>query len=227
MSRTMRTRSGALIMFLSGVVSAAVISVTTQAADRPATLGSGLVERAGARLIQTAVSVVNPRVSRYQTVPGLTLDKFDIRLDGAKLSPAQRAKITFDSLCGPEPSLGRRVIVLIDLNYLDERARLSVSHSLEELSRTAADRPELYKFYALTRQLRALNASFTNDPAAIQSVASMIRLDPLAPRDAEPRPRERDIKSEGPVKATPPQKERLWAASEMRRLANAGGFCSG
>ncbi len=133
-----------------------------------------IIEHVETRLVQIAVTVTDPQ-GGPNGVPGLTLDDFVIRLDGKQLDGDARAKVGFDPICGPATDVPRQVIVLIDFHYLNARETAHVASALEELAATAPDRPELYKIYAMTRQLWPLTERFTRDAGEIRRVAEMVR----------------------------------------------------
>ena len=142
----------------------------------PAGTGTDLVERAEARLVQVDVSVVDPKAESYRSVPGLTADQFDIRLDGRPLTPEDRAALRFDSICDASgDGMPRPILAIVDFNYVDARGRAKVADAIDGLAAGAASRPEVYKIYALTRQVRELTGGFTRDPARLREAAAAIR----------------------------------------------------
>ncbi|MBP7148083.1 MAG: hypothetical protein KBD01_11095 [Acidobacteria bacterium] len=145
-----------------------------------------IVERAEVKLVQVDISVIDPKKNTAASVPGLPLDAFDIRLDGKKLTDAQRALLKLDRICdaagpdgapppAPPPGIGRPVIAVVDFNYVDAAGREKVAQAIEGLAGEAAARPETYKFYGLTRQLRSFHAGFTRDAAEIRQIAQLVR----------------------------------------------------
>ncbi len=154
-------------------------------APRPAQPPAELVEKTDVRLIQVAVSVTDPASGVYRSVPGLTLDQFDIRLDGKALTPEERQRIYFDPICeepggatpaGPsgEP-VQRPVIAVIDFNYVDAAGRHKVAAALDALADSALDQRLLVKVYGLTRQVRQLTGGFTNERDEIRRAAEIVR----------------------------------------------------
>jgi hypothetical protein len=209
------------------ILCSALIVLSAPASEQIPRSGPARVERAEARLVQVDVSVIDPKKSPYRSMPGLQLDQFDIRLDGVKLTTEQRAAVKFDPMCDDHAAeSGRWVVVLVDFNYVDERGRLAVSRALDELAITAKSGAEVYKFYAMTRQLRALNAGFTKDPVEIQRVARLIRQESGSPLDSAPKKSEKDIRANPEPAATAEQKDRVQVPKKaleyyMKR------FCSG
>jgi hypothetical protein len=137
---------------------------------------TALVERAEARLVQVDVSVVDPKGGSYRSVPGLTEEQFEIKLDGRPLTPEDRAALRFDPICDAAgDGMPRPILVVVDFNYVDARGRAKVADAVDGLADGAASRPEVYKVYALTRQVRELTAGFTRDPARLREAAAAIR----------------------------------------------------
>ncbi len=135
-----------------------------------------LVERAEARLVQVDVSVVDPKAGSYRSVPGLTAEQFDFRLDGQPLTTEERAALRFDPICDAVgDGMPRPILVIVDFNYVDARGRAKVADAIDGVAAGAAARPEVYKVYALTRQVRELTAGFTRDPARLREAAAAIR----------------------------------------------------
>jgi VWFA-related protein len=138
--------------------------------------GNELVERAEARLVQVDVSVIDPKANSFRSVPGLVAEQFDIRLDGRPLSAEDRATLRFDAICdAAADGMARPILAIVDFNYVDSRGRAKVADAIDALADRAATRPEVYKVYALTRQVRELTAGFTRDPAALHRAADAIR----------------------------------------------------
>lgn len=159
------------------------------AADEPQPRQSGKKEVVEVKVVQVDVSVLPPRGAGYSSVPGLTLDHFDIRLDGKRLTPEQMQAVRLDALCETGPKAGapaegatepappppQPILVVVDFNYVDSRGRFRVAEALEKLAETAADRPEIYKVYGITRQVRMLTDGFTKDPRALRQAAMVVR----------------------------------------------------
>jgi VWFA-related protein len=142
----------------------------------PPGTGTDLVERAEAHLVQVDVSVIDPRADSYRSVPGLAADRFDIRLDGRPLTPQDRAALRFDPICdAAADGMPRPILAIVDFNYVDARGRAKVADAIDGLAAGALSRPEVYKVYALTRQVRELTAGFTRDPARLREAAAAIR----------------------------------------------------
>ena len=138
--------------------------------------GTDLVERVEARLVQIDVSVIDPKGDSYRSVPGLNADQFEIRLDGRPLTLEDRAALRFDPICDAAgDGMPRPILVVVDFNYVDARGRAKVADAIDGLAAEAAKRPEVYKVYALTRQVRELTAGFTRDPARLREAAAAIR----------------------------------------------------
>ncbi len=134
----------------------------------------GIIEQVETRLVQIAVTVTDPQAGP-NGVPGLSVDDFVIRLDGKVLAIDERQRIGFDPICGPATDIPRQVIVLIDFNYLSARETAHVADALDELAKTAPGQPELYKVYAMTRQLWRLTDTFTRDAATLREAAEAVR----------------------------------------------------
>ena len=147
--------------------------------DRPVSIDKE--ESIDVRVVQVDVSVLPPGAKTYASVPGLTLDHFDLRLDGHRLSAEQRAKVKFDALCEkldpadqtPPPPIP--IIAVVDFNYVDARGRFRVAEAIDEIAEKAAEGPEIYKIYGLTQQVRLLTDGFTKDPEALHQAAEVVR----------------------------------------------------
>ncbi|MDQ7087565.1 MAG: hypothetical protein Q9Q13_06775 [Acidobacteriota bacterium] len=147
--------------------------------DRP--LATTKEERVEIRMVQVDVSVLDPNAKTYASVPGLTLQHFDLRLDGRRLSDQQRSKVKFDVFCrqehattsGPPPQVP--VITVVDFNYLDARGRFRVAEAIDQIADKAPEGQEVYKIYGLTRQVRQLTDGFTKDPQALHRAAEIVR----------------------------------------------------
>ncbi len=139
--------------------------------------GAEIVERTEARLVQIDVSVVDPQAGSSRSVPGLTAEQFDLRLDGRNLTLDERASLRFDPICDAQADgMPRPVLAIVDFNYVDARGRAKVADAIDGLAAAAASRPEVYKVYALTRQVRELTPGFTRDPERLREAAAAIRL---------------------------------------------------
>ncbi len=126
--------------------------------------------------MQIDVSVVDPKAGSYRSVAGLTAEQFDFRLDGRPLAAEQRAALRFDPICDAvADGMPRPILVIVDFNYVDARGRAKVADAIDGVAAGAAERPEVYKVYALTRQVRELTAGFTRDPAQLRDAAAAIR----------------------------------------------------
>lgn len=162
------------LLLMTAIAGGAAPATVSQDGAVPA--ASDLVERAEVRLVQIDVSVIDPKSDSFQSIPGLIADQFEIRLDGASLTPGQRAALRFDPVCGSgadEPL--RSIIAIVDLNYIDARGRVKVADAIDAVADAAGTRPELLKVYALTRQLRELTPGFTRDGEALRASATTIR----------------------------------------------------
>ncbi len=166
-----------IILVLGAVLSCAapVHAAEEKAATAPKDARPAIVERVETRMVQVAVSVVDPKVSPYASVPGLKPDDFKVKLDGRELAGEDRARLAVDEICGPAAPMARPVLAVIDFNYVDDRGRSMVAQALDDLAAAAPDRPEMYKVYALTRQLRLLTDGFTKSPEALHEVAELVR----------------------------------------------------
>lgn len=146
-----------------------------------------LQERVDVRLVQVDVSVTDPATGKMGSIPGLTLDHFDIRLDGRKLTPEERRRVLFDPVCetrpvsledGQSPAKSfsyRPVLAVIDFNYLDARGREKVAQALDALASQAGSGDEIFKVYGLTRQTRLLTPGFTRSPMDLAHAAQTVR----------------------------------------------------
>ncbi|MCU0225147.1 MAG: hypothetical protein MUF27_14010 [Acidobacteria bacterium] len=153
-------------------------AVRSGPAESPPVSGKGpeLVERAEARLVQVDVSVVDPKDGSYRSVPGLSAEQFELKLDGRALSAEDRAALRFDPICDAAgDGMARPILVIVDFNYVDARGRAKVADAIDGLADGAAARPEVYKVYGLTRQVRELTPGFTRDPARLHEAAAAIR----------------------------------------------------
>ncbi|MBP7148080.1 MAG: hypothetical protein KBD01_11080 [Acidobacteria bacterium] len=171
-----------LLVPLSSIASAEDPPKTPE--QRPVT-ATDLVERAEVKLVQVDVSVIDPKKGTAASVPDVPLEAFDIRLDGKKLTDEQAGQLKLDRICGaatatvvgPEgPQQVRRpIVVVVDFNYVDARGRERVADAIDAIAAGAADRPEVYKIYGLTRQVRSLTPAFTKDAAEIRAAAEIVR----------------------------------------------------
>jgi VWFA-related protein len=146
-------------------------------------LPAPLVEQQQVRRVQVDVSVIDPRGDAWSSVPGLTRDQFDLRLDGRPLPPEIAARTEFDAICAEPapPAAGEprdrladerpTIIAFADLNYLDSRMRYGVTLALERLAEIAAVRPIRVKVVAYSRRIIPITTDFVSDPAAIRRAA--------------------------------------------------------
>jgi VWFA-related protein len=158
---------------------------------------SGAREEIQVRMVQVDVSVIDPKGDSFRSVPDLTADHFDIRLDGEPLTEAQRRQLRLDHICDETvvemPSrtvddlpLGvRPIVALIDFNYLDAAGRHKVAAAIDSLAETPGERGETYKIYGLTQQLRMMTDGFTRDAEQLRAVAEEVRRTAWRERPAE------------------------------------------
>lgn len=171
-----------IIGFLSAT---ALLATSASAPPGGQTAATGLQEQVEVRLIQVTVSVTDPKSDSHRSVPGLTLDQFEIRVDGRALTPDERTKIYFDPICeevGGAPRKGpagepvqRPLIAVLDFNYLDAAGRRKAADALDWLADSARDQRLTVKVYGLTRQVRPLTDGFTNSRDAIRRAAQIVR----------------------------------------------------
>ncbi len=168
----------------------ALLLVFSLADAQEKVIQSKVREEALSRLVQVDVSVLKPGSKTYASVPGLTFDQFEVRLDGKLLTPEQQQQVIFEPICdlvpgqgeasspGPTagtPSQERPVLVVVDFNYVDSRGRNQVAKMLDELADHAATSHAKYKIYGITRQVRHLTDDFTSDAGEIHAAAELIR----------------------------------------------------
>lgn len=133
-----------------------------------------IVEQVDVAIVQVDVSVIDPKSNSRASVRGLTAADFDVRVDGRPLGAEERAALIVDEMCSAVEAAQRPVIVAVDFNYVDAAGRDRVAEALDRI----ADAPVpglAYKFYGLTREVRALSDGFVSDPAAIRKVAGLVR----------------------------------------------------
>jgi VWFA-related protein len=148
-------------------------------AERPLKLG--LEERAEVELISVNAFVVD---GDGRTVPGLTLDDFEMKLDGKRIRPAAldvycslgaldepRARTVVPS--GPDP---RRLILALDYQHLSPLQRLEVlERARDTLVRRMAPTDEIM-IVALTSGLRVLS-QFSSNRAELLAVLDRMQND--------------------------------------------------
>ena len=128
------------------------------------------------RLLQAAVSVLEPKGAGAQSVPGLKTGDFRVRMDGRWLGSKQ---FTVDAICGESTSLEaagsfRPILIIADFNYIDAAGRARVAEALRKLAERAEGKPYRYKVYGLTRQARLLTSGFTNHAGELRGAASLV-----------------------------------------------------
>ncbi|MDQ7006432.1 MAG: hypothetical protein Q9Q40_04305 [Acidobacteriota bacterium] len=153
-------------------------------------LPSGKREDVEVRLVQVDISVLPPGSKTHASVPGLSLEHFEVWLDGKRLDDKPDSGLIFDTLCAQAEGQGerppattqaveereRRIIAVVDFNYLDARGRFRVAEAIEKVAEKAGKGPEVYKVYGLTRQVYELTSGFTRDPQVLGRVADAIRV---------------------------------------------------
>ncbi|UCF66111.1 MAG: VWA domain-containing protein [Acidobacteriota bacterium] len=186
--RRLRARTGA-------TMAASMIAVFAWSlAEEPEP--TAVSEQAEVRLVQVDVSVIDPKGSSYRSVEGLSLEQFEIRLDGRELSDEQREALRFDPICAAADgeilpaAAPRPIIALVDFNYLDGQGRADVARAIETLAdRGAEEGPDeqlIYKIYGFTRQLTPLTDGFTSDPALLARAARLVRETAWRSKPADP-----------------------------------------
>lgn len=133
-----------------------------------------IIEEVEVAIVQVDVSVIDPHSRSRASVRGLTADDFAVSVDGRRLTDEQRRGLAVDEMCFGEDATPRPVIVVIDFNYIDAAGRGRVAEALGRI----ADAPVpgiAYKFYGLTREVRALTDTFVIDPEEIRRVAGLVR----------------------------------------------------
>ncbi len=176
-----------------GLVAAGLLlpAVAGDSKDEKDVTRSDHEEEVETRRVQIDFSVIDPKGDSYASVPNLTLDHFDIRLDWKRLTDEQRSQLYLDAFCDEIPTTPgegaegtatvdalpptRPIIAIIDFNYLDAKARDKVATAIEDLADNVKSNGEEYKIYAVTRQVRLLTSGFTNDPEELRAVAGQIR----------------------------------------------------
>ena len=157
---------------------------------------SGKREEVEVRLVQVDISVLAPGSKTHASVPGLSLEHFEVWLDGKRLDDKPDSGLIFDSFCdeidagGPTsegegrggapnvataPLRERRIIAVVDFNFLDSRGRFRVAEAIDKIAESAGSGAEVYKIYGLTRQVYELTGGFTRDPAVLHRAAAVIR----------------------------------------------------
>ena len=144
-------------------------------------LPAPLVEQQLVRRVQVDVSVIDPRGDAWSSVPGLTRDQFEVRLDGRPLPPAIAVRTEFDAICTNDAGTAEArdrladerptIIAFADLNYLDSRMRYGVTQALERLAEIAATRAVRVKVVAYSRRIIPITNDFVSEPEAIRRAA--------------------------------------------------------
>lgn len=165
-----------IVAVLFFAVSLAQQAPETRSSPRP----SEIKEQVEVRLLQIPVSVIDPKSNSNRSVPGLRFEQFDIRLDGHSLDTEERKKVLFDPVCGPVSEAGpegvlRRMIAVVDFNFLSAAGRSKVAKALEWLADHAAEGNIQVQVYGITRQIRPLTPGYVSDPPLLKAVAEKIR----------------------------------------------------
>lgn len=126
------------------------------------------------RLINLDVAVVDPKTKPPAHVPGLAKEQFRITLDGKPIDKATQERVLFEEICAGSDA-PTSVIVVVDLNYLDPRARAEVARELEGMLDVDRQTAAQFKLYGLTRQTRQLTQGFTRDPEALRAAIKKLR----------------------------------------------------
>jgi hypothetical protein len=164
-----RSRARIVIVWLTSLT----LILPTGGVPSDAPLTGGFTEEVDIRLLQLDVVVQDPKQAD-KPVSGLTLEQFRVQIDGQPLSEEQRAKLQFEQVCSSGES-PLPVIAIVDLNFLDAKARGAVADEIEALAGGAGGGASLYKVYSLTRQTRLLTDGFTKDPRKLREAAQAIR----------------------------------------------------
>ncbi len=181
------------LLLLSAFAAAPVLAQEPAAPSAPVR-PSGVTEVQEVRRVQLDVSVIDPKRNEFASVPGLLKDDFVLRVNHARLSPEEFARVEFDQICPAPGAAGEprdaaladdrpTLIVLADLNYLDLRMRRGVARALHHLADLAQKRPVRVKVIAYGRRLVSLTQEFTSDPRAIEDAAkSLVELPASGPK---------------------------------------------
>ncbi len=177
------------------LLTAALAGTFALAADAPRR--SSLTETAEVRRVQVDVTVLDPRGRGSRPVTDLRKEDFVLLLDGKPLTEEQFAAVEFDRICGESSILGPlvrdtslpgeaasllvpRLVVFVDLNFLDTAARHRVHRALLSLADRAAREPLRVRVFAYGRRLVPLAPGFTGDPAVIRAAADALLGTPAA-----------------------------------------------
>ena len=100
-----------------------------------------------------------------------------------RLDPQRGDKVLLDAIC--VPTLGpaehaqrkaeRRIIAVVDFNYLDSAGRSRAAAALDWFADHAGENGDRIKVYSITRQVRLLTPGFTTDTQQIRQVAELVR----------------------------------------------------
>lgn len=160
----------------------------SQGAAQEEPIRSDVEERVEVRIVQLNVSVIDPKGKSQASVPDLTLDHFDIRIDGRRLDQERLARVGFDPICSEtlpsnmqiapgetRSAAARPIIALVDFNYLDARGRHKVAEAIDLMAGELGGAGEAFKVYGLTRQLRMLTPGFTTEAQSIRAASEVVR----------------------------------------------------
>lgn len=192
-----RRRTGILVVCLTLFVGLLLPS-QIDASDEPEAERSAPSTSALERVhrVQIDVSVIDPKSETRASVAGIPREAFSIRLDGARLEPEVAARVEFDTVC-PTGEAGKgelplvvdetpKVVVFVDLNFLDLRMKHAVADALDEVAGMMASSPIKLKVLAFSRQLVALTDGFTDRPESVRLAADDLRATVATPARIEP-----------------------------------------
>ncbi len=187
-------RPAVAFLFLSGVL-LLLPGLALSGPDRPRR--SSHTETAEVRRVQVDVTVLDPRGRGSRPVTDLRKEDFVLRLDGEPLTGERFAEVEFDRVCGdaslpgaatrearlpgePAPLVVPRLIVFVDLNFLDTAARARVHRALLALADRAGREPLRVRLFAYGRRLVPLTPGFTGNPDVIRAAAGALLGTPAA-----------------------------------------------
>ena len=177
------------------LLSLLAVSLPAPAAEPPR--DSGLTETTEVRRAQVDVTVLDPRGRGERPVSDLRKEDFVLFLDGERLDTEHMAAVEFDRICGEHSVLGPaarqaaspgtpasllvpRLVVFVDLNYLDTAARHRVYEALLALAERASHQQLLVRIFAYGRRLVPLAPGFTGSPEVIRAAAEALVTTPAA-----------------------------------------------
>lgn len=157
---------------LVGISIALAVGAVTSADDAVPRAAPETVETS---LVQVDVRVLDPGGDPFASVPGLTLDHFDIRVEGDPLASAERARVGFDALCGERAPDRSLVILVLDLGFANRKGRETLANSLETLAERLSGLRQSFLVYALSTRIWTLVGEPMRDPDALRAIAGRLR----------------------------------------------------